>query len=160
MREIFEDVHSLIMYYQFIKASVTSISSILPTQDFGDKSQAYRAQIQRSTMEEKFTFIVDVESFTGWYGRQQRYYVTIPQKPLLDIFQFAFCKGIARYQSWGQMAMSFGNRIKKGEPMPRRFRHRQHLRVIAEGMRDAVSEYYINRGMVLNKIVSESAVEP
>lgn len=158
MRETFDDVHALIMYYQFIKTDVLSIASILPKEDNGDSNRSLSAQLKQSSVEDKFVFICDVENFIKWYAKKSNHYVGIPNDRLLDIFHFSLCKGISKYKSWGHMAMSFDNHMKKGEVMPRRFKYRQHLRVVAENMRGSLEEYFMAKGM-LNNVVSEYAVD-
>lgn len=148
MREQFHDLYDLLGYYQYLKMHMISVPTILPKPDFGKGTQTYRAKQQQSRVEENYAFIGTVERFVTWYYRQQKFLRPVPEDVLLKIFHHRFCKHISTFQSWGQMAIYFRKRIRKGEPLPHRLQSRGNLHDISSEMQTICDKYFIDHGLI------------
>jgi len=148
VRETFTTAGELLNYYMYVKCSVSAMPTLMPKKDFGDKTQKMRAQIQQSSMEEKYAFIGDVENFARWFYHRQTSHFKVPEECLLKIFHQQKCKTISSFNSWGHLALHFKKRIEKGENLPKRLRHKQYINGIGHEMRDVVEEYFSGIGMI------------
>lgn len=148
MREQFHDLYDLLGYYQYLKLQMTSMPTILPKPDFGKGTQTYRAKQQQSRVEEHYAFIGTVERFATWYYKNQKYLRPVPEEALLKIFHLRFCKHVSKFQSWGQLAIHFKKRIRKGEPLPKRLQSRGHLHDISSDMEPVCDKYFIDNGLI------------
>lgn len=150
MRETFHDLGDVLNYYQKIKLHVRSMPTILPKEEFGDKSRVLRSKQQQNIMENNYAFISDVENFIEWFYPRQKGYFKIPKECLFKIFQQKFYnKELSPFQSWGHLALHFTKCIKRGENLPARLRHKRHLLNIGHAMIEKCNEYFMEIGFII-----------
>jgi hypothetical protein len=156
LRESFDSLGALLGFYQYLKMNVTSIPSILPKKDFGDNTQKFRAKCQQMSIEEKFSFIGDIELFpTNYYYFIQRGYKHAPPDCLMLIFYLKFCPVLSRFNSYGHLALHFRKRFFKKEMLPKRLIYKQHLQDIAQGMNKEILPYFVKNGYLISPICDE-----
>jgi len=145
LRKTFKSLYELTREYQTVKAGLGSMPTILPKKN-GDFQKTYNKLMSRGIKEDKLIFVVDVEMFIVEYHKTQHGYLPIPLDCLEKIFQF-----ICPYSetTYGQLARQFKLRIKHGENLPRRLKHRGNLHGIVVDIRNKAEQYFIQRGVII-----------
>lgn len=148
--EQFESVGHLMSMYKYIKYRVVSSGTIMPRKVDFQVVKRYSNIIKKGSMEDKFIFIGDVEKYIKHYhdNHQDSKYVKIPLDCLYAIWATYYYPDLYKYKTLGHLASSFKNRIKKGEPLPRRLRYRPNLSTIARDLAENSESYFITKGYI------------
>jgi hypothetical protein len=155
LRDTFENIHQLMDYYRFLKIDVSSQGSPIPHKIKDLKSgewyqmpRYFNAWAARKSIEDKYAFNCDVESYVAYYHKQQTGYVIISMEFLLPIFHLRYSPETAKYKSYRHMAQCIRSRIVRGERIPRRLKYDEHISRIASDMNEKIEEYFIKKGMI------------
>ncbi|MEO5360618.1 MAG: hypothetical protein H7843_09230 [Nitrospirota bacterium] len=151
MRETFESVNQLLSYYGFIKNSVRGIKTLLPKKHQGSWT-AFSSMAVKCSLEDKFCFIGDVERYARAYHKlklaeaytRNLKHTPIPYDCLLFIMEQYYSTDISL---WG-LANMLKRRIEKGEPLPARLKHRQHISRILSDMKKHMAPYFQLKGYI------------
>lgn len=97
----FENLRQLLGCYRYMKADLSGSKAVLPRPD-QNSTDNYQIFARRSTMEEKLSFIADVEGFCDWYCETKRIegcksvrkirYSDIPLDAVREIFVHHFAQ--------------------------------------------------------------------
>lgn len=147
MRDTFDSIGHLLSKYRYVKLSLESMKTLLPEKEdtFKDKFDPIAVQ---SRKEEAFCFVGDVENFVQEYYRIQGGNFRVPLDCLNAIFLLRFCPDTSKFQSYGHLALHFKKRIKKGEKLPRRLKHKPNLHDIARDMSNKIEQYFLDKGYI------------
>ena len=151
MRDTFDSLGHLLSKYRYIKLSLENMKTLLPTKEgtFKDKFDPFATQSQK---EEAFCFVGDVESFVKEYCKKQGGTFQIPLDCLNPIFILRFCPIVSKF-TYGELAIHFNNRIKRGENLPKRLKHKPNLHDIAKDMSKKIEQYFLDKGYISPVIV-------
>ncbi len=153
MRDVFFSLHGLMTHYREIKCAVSSKPAIMPKQNEADIS-FFNARSMKSSMEDRFAFICDIEGFIKHYHLKQKTgdgYTPIPLDCLYEIFIIRFSRETSKFRSVRDLSRYFRERISRGDPIPRRLQHHNHIASVAHAMEDDALEYYKGKGMIVTE---------
>ncbi len=158
MIDRFESLGQLMGHYRFIKADLTGTRTALPSKEFDirkgyvDMPRTGNPRLSKSTLEEKYAFVCDVENFVKHFHGLQRGFTLIPADILLAVFHLRYSPETAKYNGYRHMASCMKRRRDNGEAhLPKRLQYHSHLAVLARDMTEKAEEYFTEKGLIMRR---------
>jgi hypothetical protein len=158
MIDRFESLGQLMGHYRFIKADLTGTRTALPSKEFDikkgfvDMPKTVNPRLSKSTLEEKFAFVCDVENFVKHFHGLQRGYTPITPDILLAVFHIRYSPETAKYSGYRHMASCMKRRRDNGEShLPKRLQYHSNLATLAGDMHEKAEEYFAEKGLITRR---------